>query len=94
MAGLGMTYHHLPVPFDLPTARQVRLFCGLMAALSPDRVFVHCILNYRVSVFMFHYLTKVARLPEPEARSPIFDLWTPDEVWADLLGWTAEQIGM
>jgi len=56
---LGMIYFHLPVPFDKPTREHVRIFCRIMAALTGKKIWVHCIMNYRVSAFMFHYLNKI-----------------------------------
>jgi protein tyrosine phosphatase (PTP) superfamily phosphohydrolase (DUF442 family) len=94
---LGLYYFHIPVPFAAPRPEHVRLFCGLLQSLEalPDhRVWVHCILNYRVSAFVYHYLSKVQGLTEAEARSSMFQSWQPDEVWSDLLAWDRERIGV
>ena len=89
---LGMTYIHLPVPFEAPTKSHVREFFTYMDSLQEKKVFVHCIMNYRVSAFMFHYLTKVRKFKPNDAMSPIFDHWQPDMVWSDLLKWSSESI--
>ncbi len=91
---LGINYLHIPVPYDHPEPRHVRQFCQLMEVLSEDKVFVHCIMNYRVSAFLFHYFTKILGLNETESKSPIFKHWQPEPVWSELLKWSAEEIGL
>jgi len=91
---LGMNYFQIPVPYHNPEPKHVLDFCQLMKALDGESVFVHCIMNYRVSAFMFHYLSKVGNLEEQEARSPIFDIWQPEPVWHELLTWSAKDIGL
>ena len=94
VSALGMTYVHLPVPFDAPQPLHLRRFSNLMSGLEGERVWVHCIMNYRVSVFMLHYLEKVAGLSPEQSRSPMFDRWQPDETWNRVLAWDAAEIGL
>ena len=94
VTGLGMNYLHIPVMFDHPKPVQLRLFCQLLKLMGQDKVFIHCIMNYRVSAFMYHYLTKIEDYSEEQARSPVLEHWQPDAVWRDLLAWSAEQIGL
>lgn len=91
---LGISYTHIPVPFDAPLPKHVKHFCEIMNILSREQVFVHCIMNYRVSAFMFHFLNKVKGNSESEATSEIFEWWSPDTVWKDLLKWTSTEIGL
>lgn len=90
----GMAYFHIPVPFDHPTAEHIRLFCNVMRALKGKKVWVHCIMNYRVALFMFHYLNKVEGLSDSASMSPIFKSWQPNETWQKLLSLTSEEIGL
>ncbi|BES73349.1 protein tyrosine phosphatase family protein [Marinobacter nanhaiticus D15-8W] len=94
----GMGYLHIPVPFKSPAPVHVRQFCRLLKSLLDEephqKVFVHCIMNYRISAFMFHYFTKVEGRDPALSRSPMFESWTPDPVWSDLLEWDADKIGM
>ncbi len=90
----GMSYYHIPVPFDAPNANQVLEFCQLMQTLNKRKVFVHCIMNYRVSAFMFHYLHKVQGYSEDAARSSIFGLWQVEPQWMDILDLSADEIGL
>src|SRR3954453_332798 len=50
---LGMTYIHIPVDFQNPTAEDFAAFCAVMEQLKEVPVHVHCIANYRVSAFFF-----------------------------------------
>lgn len=85
VTGLGMTYLHIPVPFDAPRAEHLRRFCALMQALKDRRVFVHCIMNYRVSAFMYQYLRKYEGYDSVSAKSPIFETWQADERWQKMM---------
>lgn len=96
VAQQGMTYIHLPVPFDRPTTEHLKKFIHLMAALDGSRVWVHCVVNKRVSAFMYHYLTKVKGFDEQRAISPILSQWMPEmeEVWGKLMGIGREDLGL
>lgn len=93
VSALGMNYIHIPVPFDAPTPNQLLRFFHHMNAYASEKVLVHCIMNYRVSAFMFHYQHKSLGMTEAQSRSPMFEQWQPDAVWLNLLQWSAEDIG-
>jgi uncharacterized protein (TIGR01244 family) len=57
---LGMTYIHIPVDFQNPTAEDFAAFCAVMEQLKEVPVHVHCIANYRVSAF-FSISSRCAR---------------------------------
>ena len=90
---LGMNYLHLPVPFDQPEADHLKQFFGLLQSQGEQAVFVHCIMNYRVSAFMYHYLTLIEDWPEDRARSPIFDKWEIEPQWQAIMELSPDQLG-
>jgi protein tyrosine phosphatase (PTP) superfamily phosphohydrolase (DUF442 family) len=94
VSDLGLTYVHIPVAFDSPTKEQVRFFCNLMSSLKGSKVFVHCIMNFRVSAFMYHYLSKVEKLSEEQSKSLMFNYWELDPVWEELMSWSSADIGL
>jgi protein tyrosine phosphatase (PTP) superfamily phosphohydrolase (DUF442 family) len=94
VTGLGMSYFHIPVPFNAPKPDHVRLFCDLMGALENRKIFAHCIMNYRVSAFMYHYLNKVKGLDREASRSPIFEIWRPDQAWRRLINLSKDELGL
>ena len=91
---LGMNYLHLPVPFDAPDANHLRQFCTLLTALQGRQLFIHCIMNYRVSAFMYHYLKLVKGYSEQQARSPIFDIWEMEPQWKAIMELDAASLNL
>lgn len=87
VTGLGMRFVHIPVDFAAPTLQDLREFIGVMGAFAGRRIWVHCVVNARVSAFLFHYLSKIRGLPEADCRTPILDRWEPqmDDVWKAFL---------
>jgi protein tyrosine phosphatase (PTP) superfamily phosphohydrolase (DUF442 family) len=94
VTSLGMNYIHIPVPFDAPKPKHVKYFCSIMSAFSKQKTFIHCIMNYRVSAFMYHYLSKVEKMDIQRSTSTIFDIWEPDPIWEQAIRWTASEIGL
>ena len=94
VASLGMSYVHIPVPFDHPTRGHLRLFFRVMEAFSGKRIWVHCAMNYRVSAFLYHYLHTVRKLDESESRSSVFDWWDPDDTWRAFLALDLHETGL
>ncbi|NKB60889.1 MAG: phosphatase [Gammaproteobacteria bacterium] len=94
VTGLGMDYIHIPVHFDAPTPEQLRKFCAILKGYGDSPVFVHCIMNYRVSAFMYHYLTKVLGYDAQSAKSEMFHRWNPNPVWQEVMNWDKVTIGL
>ena len=78
---LGLEYVHIPVVWERPTRADLEKFLQAMDGYKDRRVFVHCIANMRVSVFMALY--RVLRLgwSLEEALDDVHQLWVPDETW-------------
>ena len=85
VSALGMTYIHIPVPFDAPNESHLSQFLDIMQANRDRKVFVHCIMNYRVSAFIYHYYQRVEGRSEADSRSPMFGRWEPDAVWQSFI---------
>ena len=86
VAGLGMTYIHIPVEFDRPTEEDFQRFCTTMDDIQNATVHVHCIVNARVTAFFYRYQRDVLGLPEQEARAVMDTVWRPGGVWASFVG--------
>lgn len=82
VAALGMSYTHIPVAFDNPTEDDFARFCGAMAVFGADLVHVHCIINARVSAFLFRYRRDVLGIDPADARAAMAEIWEPEGVWA------------
>lgn len=85
VTGLGMKYIHIPVVWESPQISDVEQFFLIMQQLKGLKVFVHCVLNMRVSVFV--YLYRVIHLKEDHevAYQDLLEIWHPDDTWQDLM---------
>lgn len=76
MAGAGLAYSHIPVPFDAPTLDHYRAFtAALEAAQTP--VHVHCIMNWRVSAFLCRWHRENGMADEA-AAAQMHLVWNPE----------------
>jgi len=81
VTGAGMAYHHIPVVWTSPRLSDLDSFFSVMDSLRGRKVWVHCVVNKRVTAFMYLYSLLRRGLPEEEARAPMDAVWKPDEVW-------------
>lgn len=87
VTALGMRHVHIPVQFDAPTMADLKAFVGIVDGLAGSRIWVHCVVNARVSAFVYLYLKHVRGLAEAQCRTPLLDRWQPemDTVWQEFL---------
>ena len=92
---LGLTYVHIPVPFDAPNASHVKAFFGVMDAFRNEKVLVHCALNLRVSAFLYLYLTLRENIAPDKATTPFLTDWRPkmEKAWQDIINLTGRDLG-
>ena len=85
VTGHSMAYFHIPVRFDAPKLDELRLFFSVLDALEGKKAWVHCVVNARVSVFVYHYLTVRKGVAAEKARSSLLNRWEPDmdNVWRE-----------
>lgn len=94
VTGLGMAYFHIPVDFNEPLRSDLRLFFGVMKALEGRKVWVHCVVNARVSAFVYHYLRHVRGVADEKAKTRLLRKWLPemDDIWRKFLALPKDQI--
>jgi len=85
LRALGIDYTHIPVDFDHPTEADFAQFRTVMQGLEGATIHVHCIVNLRVSAFLYRW-HREAGLSEPEAREIMERVWRPGGVWARFIG--------
>jgi len=81
VAGLGLTYHHIPVQFDRPQVQELEDFLALMAQHQNEKILVHCAANYRASCFTGLYLLATKQFGQDEMDDFVANIWQPDAVW-------------
>jgi protein tyrosine phosphatase (PTP) superfamily phosphohydrolase (DUF442 family) len=81
VTSLGMAYVHIPVDFKKPVKADLQRFYKAIEMSLQDKVFVHCVMNYRVSAFVFLYRVNILKQDEEMARADMLKVWTPDPAW-------------
>lgn len=91
-AAQGMDYIAIPVVWEEPTLDDLARFFAVMEAGRTRKLFVHCVVNYRASTFV--YLYRVLRLgADPdEAIWDLRSVWKPDETWSAFIAAALETI--
>jgi protein tyrosine phosphatase (PTP) superfamily phosphohydrolase (DUF442 family) len=85
VAGLGMEYINIPVLFNSPTADDLERTMDALDAHADQKVFLHCMANYRVAVFVYLYRVLRLGVPREEAELQLYQVWQPNEVWAEFI---------
>lgn len=84
----GMTYVHIPVPWEAPSPAHLKQFFAVVDAMRAQGqdVWVHCAANYRASAFVYKYLTLQHGLSPEQASTPLLTQWLPqmDENWRSI----------
>ena len=81
----SMMYIHLPITWKDPEVDRLKLFLRLLESLEKEnkKVLVHCIMNYRASVFMHLYKKYVWKEKHPEFIAP--KKYKPNKIWKEVL---------
>lgn len=80
-----MQYIHIPVPFEAPTSEHLKDFISVMEAFKNKKVWVHCVVNYRVSAFLYLYMRLVNNATIEEANKVILKSWKPNDIWKSFM---------
>lgn len=81
VTALKMAYVHIPVPFEAPTAMHLQTFIKIMSSFANDKIWVHCVVNYRASAFLYQYFRLAQGLSEEQASKAMLPSWQPNETW-------------
>ncbi|MFH7243954.1 MAG: protein tyrosine phosphatase family protein [Spirulina sp.] len=77
----GMTYVSIPVVWENPTLADLDQFFQAMDAHQEHKIFVHCALNMRVSVFVYLYRILRLEIDPAMAQRELFAVWQPNDRW-------------
>jgi protein tyrosine phosphatase (PTP) superfamily phosphohydrolase (DUF442 family) len=81
----GMVYVHIPVVWEAPTAGDLERFFVVMDRYQGKKVFVHCMVNKRVSAFVLLYRVIRQGVPLETAREALRKIWEPNPVWQSFI---------
>jgi GNAT superfamily N-acetyltransferase/protein tyrosine phosphatase (PTP) superfamily phosphohydrolase (DUF442 family) len=84
---LDMRYHAIPVPFDAPRRHHYEALSTVLNDHPNDKIWIHCILNYRVSALLFNYLQASAGFTAQVAKASVFNDWQADANWQQVWQW-------
>ncbi len=81
----NMMYIHIPITWKKPEPDRLPIFLKLLESLQREnkKVFIHCIKNHRVSVFMYHYKKSILKHENVKLIAP--KDFKPNEVWVKVL---------
>ena len=79
----GIAYVNIPVDWRAPTYEEFEFFSGILNQSRHDQVLVHCMLNYRASMFTFLYRTVHEGVAPDEAYEAMAVVWEPENEWAE-----------
>jgi len=81
----GMVYIHIPISWTKPQEDRMFLFFHILDAFIKEKkkVFIHCMKNYRVSVFIYRYKKDILKEKNVEFIAP--KEYKPNKVWKKLL---------
>ncbi len=81
----GLAYINIPVDWRKPADRDFQLFSDVLNSNRDRKVWVHCQMNRRASVFLFLYRVIHDRQPVADAIEAVHAVWVPNEVWRGFL---------
>ncbi len=81
----GMDYVSIPVIWEAPGRADLERFYAAMDARRGQKVFVHCVLNFRVSSFVYLYRANRLGVDRETARRDLLRAWTPNARWEQFI---------
>ncbi|MGD9146123.1 MAG: protein tyrosine phosphatase family protein [Anaerolineae bacterium] len=81
----GMEYVHIPVVWEDPGDDDLDRFFRTMAQARGRKVFVHCVVNWRVSCFVYLYRVVELGIAMKRAEQSLLRIWKPEPVWQGFL---------
>ncbi len=85
VTGLRINYFQIPVDWLLPEVGQFEQFAALLQACSGQKIWLHCMVNKRVSVFVYLYRKLILRESEEASAALLRQVWTPDKTWQEFI---------
>jgi protein tyrosine phosphatase (PTP) superfamily phosphohydrolase (DUF442 family) len=81
----GLAYISIPVDWEQPTTLELEKFFSLMHKYQGKVKFVHCVLNMRVSAFVFLYRVNELKELKEDAWQDVLKIWQPEGIWMEFI---------
>lgn len=81
----GLFYIHIPVVWESPQFDDFKTFCNALEQHKDKKVFIHCELNMRVSVFMMLYRVLYKGMNQEKAMLDVKKIWNPHNQWEEFI---------
>ena len=80
-----MMYIHIPITWKSPELDRLELFLKILQTLQQNnkKVFIHCIMNYRASVFIYQYKKTILKQKKAKLIAP--QEFKPKKIWKELM---------
>jgi len=79
----GASYLNIPVDWENPTYADFELFSGILNQSGDRQVLVHCMLNFRASMFTFLYRVVHEQVLAEEGFKAVTQVWEPEDHWVE-----------
>ena len=79
----GASYVNIPVDWRAPTYEDFQFFSGILNQSTHEQILVHCMMNYRASMFTFLYRTVHQGVAPEDAYEAVAAVWEPGDQWVE-----------
>ncbi len=79
----GIAYVNIPVDWQAPTYEDFVFFSAILNQSRHEQVLVHCMVNYRASLFTFLYRTIHEGVAPDDAYQAMAGVWEPRDQWVE-----------
>ena len=83
VAATGVSYVNIPVDWQHPQYADFEFFSGVLNQSGARRVFIHCQMNMRASLFTFLYRVVYEQTDPRVAYRDVIKVWEPKDQWLD-----------
>jgi len=77
----GMAYVHIPVEWMDPRPQDLAKFFTMFEQYKAFKIFVHCVYNMRVSIFVYLFRVIYEKKDREECWKCVTQIWQPNEIW-------------
>jgi protein tyrosine phosphatase (PTP) superfamily phosphohydrolase (DUF442 family) len=85
VAGQGLEFIHIPIPFGAPTEAHFELLSAALQRLRGRKVLVHCQVNMRASTLVFLHRVIDGKEDPAVAWEAVTRVWSPQGPWKRLV---------